>query len=116
MNGMDAIGRSCVAYAAIADGGAIPVGARKVAKLGGRYAIYLPKHLNDLWKLLHDRRLKIRVYLYPRGEFDDMLRGSGAIAPFAVKITAAGDRFLLYLPTALGPAWDAMRAKGVDVD
>jgi len=32
-------------------------------KVGERFLVYLPIHRNYLWKLLHERKTKLRVYL-----------------------------------------------------
>jgi len=40
-------------------------GLRSVAKEGKRYKIYLPIPLNDVWRKLHSRKVRLEVYLVP---------------------------------------------------
>ncbi|MGC8696498.1 MAG: hypothetical protein ACP5UD_08865 [Conexivisphaera sp.] len=94
----------------------VPLGRRGVAKLGDRYAIYLPRELNDLWALLHDRKSKVKVYLYPRGELEGPLRELRATA-FAARVTRASEgRFLIYLPVSQAPVWEEVHARSIGVD
>ena len=42
--------------------GVIPLGRRRVAKLAeGRYVIYLPTTMNDLWEALRGRPVKVYI-------------------------------------------------------
>mgnify|MGYP001626445815 CR=1 FL=1 len=44
----------------------IPIGLRRITKMTARedrFLIYLPESLNDLWKWLHAKRIKINVYI-----------------------------------------------------
>ena len=51
-------------YAEIVKGRPYPVGTRAVVRMGkDRYLIYLPINLNYLWRELHERKLKVRVYI-----------------------------------------------------
>jgi len=51
-------------YAQILRGRPYPVGSRAVVRMGkDRYLVYLPISLNYLWKELHDKGIKVRVYI-----------------------------------------------------
>jgi len=41
----------------------IPAGERMISKEADRYKIRLPKALNHIWRMLHEKRIKVRVYL-----------------------------------------------------
>ena len=44
--------------------GLIPVGERKIIKLGSdRYLIYLPRSLKHIWDEFNQRNKKVRVYI-----------------------------------------------------
>jgi hypothetical protein len=100
-----------VAYADLIESlGLIPLGRRRVAGLRKRYAIYLPKDLDDLWGVLHGKGAKFQVYLYPKKELGGMLRGLRVDA-FEAKVTRASeDRFLVYLPVSQAPVWEELHA------
>lgn len=41
-----------------------PIGTRTIVRMGkNRYIIYLPTTLNFLWQELHEKKLKVRVYI-----------------------------------------------------
>jgi len=41
-----------------------PIGSRAVVRMGkDRYLIYLPVSLNFLWRELHEKKVKVRVYI-----------------------------------------------------
>jgi len=51
-------------YAQIIKGRPYPIGSRAVVRMGkDRFLIYLPVTLNYLWKELHERKVKVRVYI-----------------------------------------------------
>jgi hypothetical protein len=51
-------------YAQIIKGRPYPIGSRAVIRMGkDRFLIYLPVTLNYLWKELHERKVKVRVYI-----------------------------------------------------
>lgn len=53
----------------VESGGVIPVGARRVTRAGRpgsgveRYHIWLPTHLNSLWRRLNEGGVKVYVYI-----------------------------------------------------
>ena len=96
--------------------GIVPVGIREVAKLGDRFAIYLPKNLNRLWNLLHERRSKIAVFIYLDGELDGFLEGLN-VAAFESRVTKAStDRYLLWLPLSNRILWSEIWRRKIHVD
>lgn len=41
-----------------------PIGGRAIVRMGkDRYLVYLPVSLNYLWKELHSKKVKVRVYI-----------------------------------------------------
>lgn len=51
-------------YAQIIKGRPYPIGSRAIVRMGkDRFLIYLPVTLNYLWKELHERKVKVRVYI-----------------------------------------------------
>ncbi len=51
-------------YAQIIKGRPYPIGSRAVVRMGkDRYLVYLPVNLNYLWKELHEKKVKVRVYI-----------------------------------------------------
>lgn len=51
-------------YAQIIRGRPYPIGSRAVVRMGkDRYLVYLPVNLNYLWKELHGKKVKVRVYI-----------------------------------------------------
>ena len=51
-------------YAQIIKGRPYPIGSRAVVRMGkDRFLIYLPVTLNYLWKELHERKVRVRVYI-----------------------------------------------------
>jgi hypothetical protein len=43
-------------------------------KIGSRYLIYLPMNRNYLWRLLHEKGIKVRVFIeVPRKEVNDTI-------------------------------------------
>ena len=43
----------------------IYVGRRNVCREGQRYKVYLPMRMNDLWRILHEEKIEVEVYLVP---------------------------------------------------
>ena len=41
----------------------IPLAKRGITKSGQRYFIYLPTELNDLWRGLHEKKVKVNVII-----------------------------------------------------
>jgi len=41
------------------------VGRRNVCREGQRYKVYLPMRMNDLWRILHEEKIEVEVYLVP---------------------------------------------------
>lgn len=57
--------------ALVRKGGVIPLGNKRVTRSGvahERYNLWLPEHLNDLWRTLWKRKKKIAVYIEIPGE------------------------------------------------
>ena len=55
---------ACFSYAEIIKGRPYPIGGRAVVRMGkNRFLIYLPTTLNYLWKELHAKNVKVRVYI-----------------------------------------------------
>lgn len=51
-------------YTQILRGRPYPIGGRAMVRMGkDRYLVYLPVSLNYLWKKLHSKKVKVRVYI-----------------------------------------------------
>ncbi len=58
----------------------IPLGLRNVTRMSitrERYLIYLPEGLNSVWRTIHDRRIRVYVYV----EIPDDLENKGRQVP-----------------------------------
>jgi hypothetical protein len=43
--------------------GTIPMTGRRLSRAGQRYFIYLPTELNEIWKELHEKKVKLNVII-----------------------------------------------------
>ena len=51
-------------YVQIVRGRPYPIGSRAIVRMGReRYLVYLPTSLNYLWRELHEKKVKVRVYI-----------------------------------------------------
>jgi|GEM_PF-6967438 len=51
-------------YTQILRGRPYPIGGRAIVRMGkDRYLVYLPVSLNYLWRELHSKKVKVRVYI-----------------------------------------------------
>lgn len=91
----------------------VPVGERSVSKLGDRFCLYLPSNLNGLWRSLQGPKLE--VFLYVKSELEGLLKEI-KLVPIKVRITKAGDRFLIYLPLALNSLWCEINKRKVKLE
>jgi hypothetical protein len=41
----------------------VPVMRRRIIKAGNRFFVYLPTDYNDLWRYLHEKRIKVNVII-----------------------------------------------------
>jgi hypothetical protein len=41
----------------------IPMAGRRITKAGQRYLIYLPTELNEIWRMLHEKKVELNVII-----------------------------------------------------
>jgi len=97
-------------------GDVIPVGRRKLAKIGDRYCIYLPSSLSSIWSKLYEERSRLEVFVFFKEGLEGFLKDVRVMPVGVRRVVKAGDRYLIYLPTSLNNLWKEVNEKRLEVE